>query len=335
MKFAHPYWLLAILALVPGAIVFLRWGLRRRRESLERVVAPRLYEQLLASVDFAKRRRKYFLMVTAMVLLLLALARPMLGQREVRVELPGIDYFIAFDVSKSMLAEDAGKTNRITAAKNAVSRLLGRPSGDRVGLISFAGEAFLVSPISQDQGAIERSMKALTTTSVSKPGTDLAAAIKLAVKSFEAKQEAGKAILLVTDGEELQGDAVIAARGAAAKKVAVFTVGVGSVAGAKLPDRATGLLRYSKNEFGRDVVSRINERVLQQIAASGRGAYARLDDEGDSLLELYERGLKLLPKGTHLRKSQDMQEFFQLPLALGIALLLWELLMSERKRLRV
>jgi Ca-activated chloride channel family protein len=250
------------------------------------------------------------------------------------VELPGIDYFIALDVSRSMLAEDAARTNRITAAKQALSRLLGRPSGDRVGLIGFSGEAFLISPISQDHGAIERSLLALTTTSVSKPGTDIAAAIKLAVKSFETKQEAGKAILIVSDGEELQGDAILEAREAARQKVAVFTVGVGSGAGARLPDRTWGQqMKFAKNEFGREVVSRLNERVLQQVAGAGHGTYARLDETGDSLLDLYERGLKALPKGTHVRKSTDKQEFFQLPLALGLALLLIEMLISERKRL--
>lgn len=334
MKFAHPLCLLLLLVVVPGAILLLRWAAARRRENLARVIAPRLHDELLASVDFTRRRQKYVFLLGGLTLIVMALARPMLGNREVRVELPGIDYFIAMDISKSMLAEDAGGTNRITAAKRALTRLLQQPSGDRVGLIAFAGEAFLISPISQDHGAIERSLKALTTTSVSKPGTDLAAAIKLAVKSFERKQEAGKAILLVSDGEELQGDAVLEAREAARQKVAVFTAGVGTSAGAKIVDRSWGQVKFAKNEFGREVVSRLNERVLQQVAAAGGGSYAHLDPTGDSLLDLYERGLKRLPKGTHVRKSQDMQEMFQVPLALGLLLLLTEMLLSERKRLK-
>ncbi|MEI7729378.1 MAG: VWA domain-containing protein [Verrucomicrobiota bacterium] len=332
MNFDQPLWLLLLLVLAPGVIAFLHWGARKRRESLARVVAPRLHEQLLASVDFVRRRRKQFLMLLALILVLTALARPMSGNLEVRVELPGIDYFIALDVSKSMLAEDAGGTNRLTAAKRALANLLDRPSGDRVGLIAFAGDAFLISPISQDHGAIDRSLAALTTTSVSKPGTDLAAAIKLAAESFESKQEAGKAILLVTDGEELQGDAILAARDAAAQKISVCTVGVGSSAGARLPERTWGQLKYGRNEFGHDVVSRMNERVLQQVAAAGHGAYAHLENDANSLLELYEQHPKVLPKGSHVRKSQDQQELFQWPLALGLLLLLGEMLISERKR---
>lgn len=334
LKFAQPEWLLLLPLVLPALVWLWRWAAAQRRAQLAKVMAPRLQQQLLYAVDYTRRRQKLVFHLGGITLLILALARPMIGNREVRVELPGIDYFIALDISRSMLAEDAAGTNRLTAAKRSLTQLLRRPSGDRVGLIAFAGEAFLISPISQDHGAIERSLLALSTTSVSKPGTDIAAAIQLALKSFESKQEAGKAILVVTDGEELQGDAILAAREALKQKVAVFTLGVGSPAGTRIPDRTWGQpLKFAKNEFGREVVSRMNERVLQQVAASGRGAYARLDDErGQALLQLYDQHIKRLPKGTHVRKSTDPQEIFQLPLALGLLLLLIELLLNERRR---
>ncbi|MCX8157839.1 MAG: VWA domain-containing protein [Verrucomicrobiae bacterium] len=334
LKFAEPYWLLLLPVVLPAAVWLWRWAAARRRALLSRVMAPRLQQQFLQAVNYTRRRQKLVFLLGGLTLLIIALARPMLGNREVRVELPGIDYFIALDISRSMLAEDAAGTNRLTAAKRALTQLLRLPSGDRVGLIAFAGEAFLISPISQDHGAIERSLLALTTTSVSKPGTDIAAAIELALKSFEAKQEAGKAILIVSDGEELQGDAILAARQAAQQKVAIFTLGVGSAAGARIPDRTWGQpLRFAKTEFGREVVSRMNERVLQQVAAAGRGAYARLEDQqGKALLELYEQHLKRLPKGTHVRKSTDPQDIYQIPLALGLLLLLIEGLLNERRR---
>lgn len=334
IKFAEPAWLLLIPVVVAGAVWLWRWAAAQRRALLNRVVALRLQQTLLQAVNYTRRRQKLVFLLGAFTLLLVALARPMLGNREVRIELPGIDYFIALDISRSMLAEDAAGTNRLTAAKRALTALLRQPSGDRVGLIAFAGEAFLISPISQDHGAIERSLLALSTTSVSKPGTDIAAAIELALKSFEAKQEAGKAILIVSDGEELQGDAILAARKAVQQKVAVFTLGVGSAAGSRIPERAWGQpVKFAKNEFGREVFSRMNERVLQQVAAAGKGAYARLEDErGKTLLQLYEEHIKRLPKGTHVRKSTDPQEIYQIPLALGILLLLTEGLLNERRR---
>lgn len=335
LKLAVPWWLVLIPVVVAGAVWLWRWAAAQRCALLNRVVASRLQESLLQAVHYTRRRQKFVLWLACLVLIIVAIARPLLGNREVRVELPGIDYFIAMDISRSMLAEDVAGTNRLTAAKRALTRLLRQPSGDRVGLIAFAGEAFLIAPISQDHGAIERSLLALTTTSVSKPGTDIAAAIELALKSFESKQEAGKAILLVSDGEELQGDAILAARQAAKQKVAVFTLGVGSPTGARIPDRAWGQpVKFAKNEFGREVVTRMNERVLQQVAAAGKGAYARLeDDKGTALLGLYEEHLKRLPKGTHVRKSTDPQELYQWPLALGIVLLMIEGLLNERRRL--
>jgi Ca-activated chloride channel family protein len=249
-----------------------------------------------------------------------------------------VDLMIALDISKSMLAEDA-VTNRLNAAKSAILRLLDRPSGDRVGLIAFAGEPILMAPVTQDHQAVVRSVEALTTTAISKPGSDIAAALKLAVRSFDEKQQSGKAIVLISDGEELQGDAIVAAREVATKGVSIFTVGVGSTTGARIVDRQPQRNdrpqlepRYAKNEFGQEVVSRLNERVLQQIAASGRGFYVALGDEGQGLLNVNERGLAPLARGTEVRKSKDMREFFQVPLGLCVVLLLWEMLVNERRK---
>jgi Ca-activated chloride channel family protein len=136
----------------------------------------------------------------------------------------------------------------------------------------------------------------------------------------------------VTDGEELQGEAVIAAREAARKGISLFTVGVGTSAGARIPDRQNGgQLRFAQNEFRRDVLTRLNEHMLQQLAASGRGFYKPLGQEGRGLKEVWERGLQPLAKGTQTRPSKDMQEYFQWPLALALVLLLWEMLVSDRR----
>jgi Ca-activated chloride channel family protein len=338
MKFAVSSWLVAIAVLVPACVLILRWGARRKRAMLDRVIASRLREQLLRSVDYGKRKFKTALWLLAIVSLLASLARPLFGHREIKVERPGVDLMIALDISKSMLAEDA-VTNRLNAAKSAILRLLDRPSGDRVGLIAFAGEPILMAPVTQDHQAVVRSVEALTTTAISKPGSDIAAALKLAVRSFDEKQQSGKAIVLISDGEELQGDAIVAAREVATKGVSIFTVGVGSTTGARIVDRPPQRNdrpqlepRYAKNEFGQEVVSRLNERVLQQIAASGRGFYVALGDEGQGLLNVNERGLAPLARGTEVRKSKDMREFFQVPLGLCVVLLLWEMLVNERRK---
>jgi Ca-activated chloride channel homolog len=339
MKFAVLHWLLAIVVLVPACLLIIRWGARRKRAMLNRVIAARLREQLLRSVDYGKRNFKTALWLLAVGSLLVSLARPLFGHREIKVERPGVDLMIALDISKSMLAEDA-VTNRLNASKTAILRLLDRPSGDRVGLIAFAGEAALIAPITQDHQAIVRSIAALTTTAISKPGSDIGAALKLALRSFDVKQQSGKAIVVISDGEELQGDAIVAAREVATKGVSIFTVGVGSTTGARIADRTPPRnndrpqleVKYAKNEFGQEVVSRLNERVLQQVAVSGRGFYVALGDEGQGLLNVNERGLAPLARGTEVRKSKEMREFFQIPLGLCVALLLWEMLVNERRK---
>ena len=331
MKFAMENWLYVAVGLVPLCVFLVWWGAKRRRKSLDQVVAPRLHEILVRSVDHRKRAWRLFLFIAALACLLASLARPLYGLKEVQVERAGVDVLLALDVSRSMMAEDA-LTNRLVSAKQAMLRLMDRPSRDRYGLIVFAGEAFLMAPLTQDHGAVERTVSAVNTMAVSKPGTDMAAAIKLALRSYDEKQKRGKALVLVTDGEQLQGDAVLAAREAAVKGIAIFTVGVGSSAGARVPDRQYGQLRFVKNEFGREVMSRLNEQVLKQVATSGRGFYSPLGPKGDGLILVSERGVQPLARGTQVRPSKDMREYFQWPLAVAVLLLFWELLVNERKK---
>lgn len=334
MKFHSVYLLGALVLVIPACLFLLRWGTRRNRENLDKIIAPRLHEQLLRSVDFRKRHFKWGLFLFALVCFFIALARPLFGYREIKSERSGVDFIIALDISKSMLAADAGETNRLTAAKEAILRLVDRPNGDRIGLIAFAGEAYLMAPVTLDHNAVRRSLAALTPTAISKPGSDIAAAIQLAARSFDERQKDGKALVIMTDGEELQGEAVIAAREAARNGISIFTVGVGSTTGAKVPEvtKPTDKPRFAKNEFGNEILSKLNERVLQQVAVAGHGFYVQLGPDGDGLFAVDERGLRPLAKGTQTRLSKQMREYFQWPLALGTALLFWELLVNERRK---
>lgn len=333
MKFAHSFWLVLIVFVVPVCIGLLRYGARRKRADLDRIIAPRLHDQLVRSVDYTRRRWRSILFVFALGFLLVALARPLAGTRELKVERAGVDLIFALDISKSMLATDE-PTNRLAAAKAAIARLLDRPSGDRAGLVVFAGEPFLMAPVTQDHHAVQRTLGSVSTTAISKPGSDLAAALKLAARSFDEKQDSGKAIVLLSDGEELQGDAILATRELARKGIAVFTVGVGSTTGSRVPAERLGPVKFAKNEFGQEFTSRLNERVLQQVAAAGRGFYVALGPDGEGLMTVNDRGLAPLARGTQSRPSQDLGEFFQIPLALCVALLLIEMLVSERKKVQ-
>ncbi|HEX8310953.1 MAG TPA: VWA domain-containing protein [Chthoniobacteraceae bacterium] len=334
MTLHTPLWLWALCAVLPLAIALLIYGARRTRAGLAGLVAPRLREQLIRSVDFRKRRVKAVLFLGTLAFLLMALARPQFGFRDMEVERSSVDFFIALDLSRSMLAEDQESKQRLEMSKQALNRVLERVAGDRVGLIAFAGDAFVAAPITQDYEAVRRNLAALDTNSIAKPGSDIAAAIRLAQKTLESGKYETKALVLLTDGEELQGDAVIAAREAAQKGMTIFTVGVGSAMGGRIPDakQGGGAAKFAKNEFGRDVLTRLNERALQQIAASGRGFYEPLGTEGAGLLSAYNRGLQPLAKGTVTRASKDKGEYFQWPLTLALALLLAEMLVNERRQ---
>jgi Ca-activated chloride channel family protein len=330
MKFAHLFWLyLAPLAAIL-CLFWHFWGARQRRAALGRIAAPRLHDSLAGSLDRNKRAIKAFLFALGVALVTACLARPLLGLKEVQVERAGVDVIIALDVSRSMLAQDA-PANRLLAAKNAIIRLIGLPSHDRYGLIIFSGEAGLMAPVTLDHQAVARALDAVSVGMVSKPGTDLAAAIKLASRSYDETHPYGRALLILSDGEQLQGDAVVAAREAWAKGITVFTVGVGSSPGARVPESGGFQTRFLKNELGRDVVSRLNEHVLQQIAASGHGFYAPLGTDGDGLVSIANQGVAPLAKGTQIRQSKELREYFQWPLGLAFALLLLEMTLSERK----
>jgi Ca-activated chloride channel family protein len=331
MKFAEILWLFLALGIIPACIALHLWGGWRRKAILNTIVSSRLLKTLVRSLDERKRAAKGVLFITAVALLLFSLARPLHGLKEAQIERAGVDVILALDVSRSMMAQD-GPTNRLTLAKNAITRLLKRPSPDRYGLIIFSGEAGLIAPVTMDHQAVQRTVGSVGAGDISKPGTDLAAAIKLAMTAYDDTRKRGKALVLISDGEQLQGDAILAARDAAKKEITLFTVGVGTTVGARIPEPARTEKRFMKNEFGRDVVSRLNEPVMRQIAAAGHGYYAPLGSNGDGLVSISDRGISPLAKGSQVRHSKEMREYFQWPLGLAILLLLGEFLLGERRK---
>jgi Ca-activated chloride channel family protein len=252
------------------------------------------------------------------------------------IERTSVDFIVALDLSGSMLAEDAQDSeSRLEAAKDGLAHFIDNLGEDRVGLIAFAGEPIVAAPVTQDHEAVKRNLAALDTKSIAKQGTDIAAAIALAEKTFATGDFESKALVILTDGEELQGDAVIAARAASAKGMSIFTVSVGSARGARIPqkERSGDPVAFARNEFGHDVLTRVNERVLRQIAANGHGFFQPLGKDGEGLQQIYDRGLQPLGRGTRLKPSKDLLDRFQWPLALAIGLFLAECIVNDRRHL--
>ncbi len=329
MTFAQPLWIIAGLIVCIGFLLLFRNLQARRQVTLEKFAAAHLLGRLTRNVSTRKQFTKKCTLLLALFCCFLALARPQYGFRWEDVKRKGIDILFAVDTSKSMLAGDI-KPNRLERAKLAVIDFVDQLDGDRVGLLPFAGSAFLMCPLTGDYQAFATSLQAVDTTIIPKGGTDLAAAIREAasVLSSEANY---KLLILITDGENLEGDALNAAQEAAKKGMRIFTVGVGTREGEIIPN-TEGDRGFIQDAFGNFVVSRLDETTLTQIAEKSDGLYVPLGNKGQGLQTIYEKKLSLVPKEELTERRHKVPlERFQWPLAAAIGLLTLEFMIGTRK----
>lgn len=333
MTFGSPAWLWIGAGLLAALLAFWSWSGRRAERRLQAAFRTPLLAHLRRSVNPGRRRAKLALTALGLAALLFALARPQWGRKEIEIERTGVDLMIALDVSRSMLAADAGGTNRLSAARHALDRLLDRLGGDRVGLVLFAGEAYLAAPLTRDHSALSRSLEAASPWIVSEQGSDLGKAIARARESFDRSAEGPRTLLVVSDGEQLEGDAIAAARTAARDGIRVHTAGVGSAAGARLPRNAWERDSFVKNAAGRVVVSRRDEHGLQRIAAAGDGRYVRVEGpDSRALADWFAEVLAPLRRTTEKRLVNEPREQYQWPLAAACGLLGAGWLLGDRRR---
>ncbi len=330
IHFAQPLWLWAGLAACLGVIVFLRLSGRKRQDNLKHFAASHLLGRLTNNVSPARRLIKNTLVVLTLACCFIALARPQYGSRWIEVQRRGIDILFAVDTSKSMMTRDV-KPDRLERAKLAIKDFVGRLGGDRVGLLPFAGSAFLMCPLTLDYDAFDFSLDALDTNIIPKGGTDLAAAIT-AAESVLANETNHKILILVTDGENLQGDALAAAGEAKKHNMVIYTVGVGTPKGELIPLPRRGKGKFLQDSSGRFVTSKLDETMLTKIAAATGGLYVPLGDVGQGFETIYQRKLALAPKEEHGQRLQKVPvERFMWPLAAAVLLLAFEFLLSGRK----
>lgn len=331
MTFGHPtsFWL---LMLVPALVLFLVWAFRARRRALEQFAAPPLAQQLADSVRPVARRWKAALLVGVVFFSVLALAQPRWGFEWREVKYRGVDVMVLLDVSKSMLAEDV-RPNRLTQAKYAVQDLLGHLRGDRIGLIAFAGTAFVQCPLTVDYEAFRLTLKDADPRIIPRGGTAIGTAIRTALKAFDAGEGHDRAIVLITDGEETEGDTLAAAEEAVRAGVKIYAIGVGTTDGELIPVREDGKsLDFLKDSEGKVVKSRLDEATLQQLALRTGGIYVRSAAGDFGMDTIYGKGIAQLQgkeQETQLRKRHF--ERFQWPLGLALALLLLESFVTDRR----
>ena len=331
MTFGQPLWFWAF-ALFPVLIALVFTNESRRGKLIRLLVAARLQDRLAGSVSVGKRRFRFLLLLLGLVGVIVALAQPRMGFTIVKAERKGRDVLLAIDCSKSMLATDLAP-NRLGRARLAAQDLIGQLGGDRAGLIAFAGSAFLQAPLTVDYTAVLDSLKELSTEIIPLGGSNIAAAIKAAVEAFGKGESDHRALILFTDGEELDDDAVKAAE-ALKGTVRIFTVGIGSADGSLIPvPGANGGTGFVKDESGQFVKSRLDESRLRKIAEATGGFYVRLESGPAETLQIVRDGLaQMKEQDIDAQTSRRPIERYQWPLAAGLVLLASSMFVSERKR---
>lgn len=332
MSFANPNMLWLLLVFPPALIGFFWWSFRTRQTLMQQFIQARLLPGLLSGISTTRQKIRLSCLVLAVAGIVVALARPQWGFIWEEVRLRGVDIVVAIDTSKSMLAEDIAP-NRLTRAKLAALDLMRLAKFDRLGLVAFAGSAYLQCPLTIDDTAFRQSVEALDVNIIPQGGTAVAEAIDTAQKAFK-EGDNHRVLVLMTDGEDHDSGALEAAQKAAQAGLRIYTIGIGTAEGELLRIKdAQGRPDYIRDEQGNVVKSHLNERLLQEIASATDGGFYLPLRGAKTIDTLYEQGLAKLPKSEHQeRLVKRFEERFQWPLGFAIVLLAVEILFPERKR---
>ncbi len=333
-RFAYPEYLY-LLILIPVLVIIFRVSLIITRKRMKRFGNPEILSQLMPDISYNRPVVKYMIYIFAFTLLIFAVARPQNGTKLQQVKRKGIEIMIALDVSNSMIAEDI-QPNRLEKAKQAISKLVERLVNDRVGLIVFAGQAYTQIPITNDYASAKMFLSTVSPGIVPVQGTAIGAAIKLAMNSFTQQEDMNRAVIIITDGENHEDDPVAMARQAAEKGINVYTIGVGLPKGSPIPiPSSSGQKSFLKDQDGKVVISKLNERMLEEIAAEGNGKYIRANNIRLGLNSLFDDINKIEKKEIEARIYSEYEEMFQYPIAFALFLLFIEFLILDRKNRRL
>jgi Ca-activated chloride channel family protein len=322
---------LPLLLLAP-ALVLLLWALdRARARRLARVVGPRA-PALAADLGGSRRRLRRALFAAALLLALLAMLQPVWGETTRDVERRGVDILVCLDVSQSMLARDLAPS-RLARARREISALAERAAGDRLGLVVFAGEARLAVPLTRDRESFRELVELADPLSVERGGTDLGAALVTALEALQGQSGEHEVVLLLTDGEDLEGRGRRAARTCRDKNVTVHGIGFGSALGAKIPIAGAGGEAFLRDRAGTDVVSKMDAATLRRIAEATGGDFVDAHARPNALPELYEqRILPMARKAFEREERRAKENRFQWPLLAAFSLWILILCLGDRKR---
>jgi Ca-activated chloride channel homolog len=323
---------LAVLFVFIPILIFVMWGgYRWRRKRLEGLIAQSLWKKIVPTLHYSKRFWKRVLWVLGFSFVILALMRPQYGLKFEKIQRTGQDIFIVIDISRSMLAPDV-KPNRFDRAKQEVLGLIENLEGDRIGLIAFAGDAYVQCPLTLDYSALRLFLDDLRVGSISTPGSDLPSAIKKARTAFkEIKSAHEKLVIILSDGESFENDPVKSAKVAKKDGVRIFTVGIGTPNGEPIPildDR--GAQSYLHNKDGQVVLSKIDERILKRVAFETGGKYYLSTKDTFVLDEVYKDISQLEKQVLEEKLYQNYKDRYQIVLFFALLFLLGDFLIPER-----
>ena len=318
------------LLIIPALAIIFTWSRIARRRALKKFGQSEMLEDLMPFQSKSRPVLKFVILMLALVFFIVGIARPQFGSKLKTEKREGVELIIALDVSNSMMAEDI-QPNRLERAKRAISRLIDRLQDDKIGLIVFAGDAYTQLPITSDYNSAKLFLNSVNTQIVPKQGTAIGAAIDLAHNSFTPSGEANKAIIVITDGENHEDDAVSAAKDALDDGIIVHTIGMGLPSGSPIPVLRNGQTDYLKDRDGKVVVTKLNEKMLEQIAAAGQGIYVRANNAQVGLNALFDEINKMEKQEMETRTFSEYDDQFQYFFAIGLFLLLLEFVILERK----
>lgn len=325
-RFENPAFLY-LLIIIPVFILIRLLGICKRKRKLKKFGDIELVKQLMPDVSYSRRALKFWLMMAALALIIVMLARPQMGTKISQEKRSGIEVIISLDISNSMRAEDV-VPSRLDKSKMLIENMVDNFTNDKVGLVVFAGDAFIQLPITSDYVSAKMFLQNVDPSLIATQGTDLAGAIDLSSKSFTQQDKVGRAILIITDGEDHEGGAIEAAKKARKNGIRVFVLGVGSPKGSPVPDGNGG---YMKDNTGQEVMSALNEDMCKQIAEAGGGAYIHVDNTSLAQRQLNDELTRLQKGDLSSVIYSEYDEQFQAVGILVLLLLVIETLILERK----
>jgi len=328
-KFQHTEYLWA-LAIVPVVIAVFIFTVISRKKMLKKLGDYPLILAMIPDVSRGKQMVKFILYTLALIFLILGICNLQTGSKMQDVKREGADIMICLDVSNSMLAEDL-KPNRLERAKQAIEQMIDKLQGDRLGIVVFAGEAYTQLPITIDYGSAKLFLNAITPNIIERQGTDISAAIQKATESFGKDEGKNKAIIVITDGEDHEEDAIKAAEEAGKAGISINTIGIGSDAGVPIPIYNNGIpAGYRKDKEGNTVVTKLNEKLLQSIAGAANGVYVKANNADVGLDAVLDKVGELEKKQFEAKMYTDYEDQFQWFIAASLLFLLIEFIISER-----